>query len=194
MTSLRPSFFSKWAAQRRIARLPEIQLARQANYYMTNTSPNPDWTATIATSAGIRVGTATYAVTPLDDQLWLYGLEIAPAHRRHGYALALLWQLHQAHRLPIHPVHELGTAGGFWHRARRLASAGLQVAEALSLADLEEAKKRNETAECRVIGIAVETRPDSLNDLEINSNEYVYIFADARSKGFSNGIWMFSSR
>lgn len=71
MTSLRPSFFSKWAAQRRIARLPEIQLARQANYYMTNTSPNPDWTATIATSAGIRVGTATYAVTPLDDQLWL---------------------------------------------------------------------------------------------------------------------------
>ena len=112
MTSLRPSFFSKWAAQRRIARLPEIQLARQANYYMTNTSPNPDWTATIATSAGIRVGTATYAVTPLDDQLWLYGLEIAPAHRRHGYALALLWQLHQAHRLPIHPVHELGTAGG----------------------------------------------------------------------------------
>ena len=142
MTSLRPSFFSKWAAQRRIARLPEIQLARQANYYMTNTSPNPDWTATIATSAGIRVGTATYAVTPLDDQLWLYGLEIAPAHRRHGYALALLWKLHQAHRLPIHPVHELGTAGGFWHRARRLASAGLQVAEALSLADLEEAKKR----------------------------------------------------
>ena len=53
MTSLRPSFFSKWAAQRRIARLPEIQLARQANYYMTNTSPNPDWTATIATSAGM---------------------------------------------------------------------------------------------------------------------------------------------
>ena len=33
---------------------------------------------------------------------------------------------------------------------------------------LEEAKKRNETAECRIIGIAVETRPDSLNDLEIN--------------------------
>ena len=29
-------------------------------------------------------------------------------------------------------------------------------------ATLEEAKKRNETAECRVIGIAVETRPDSL--------------------------------
>ena len=142
MTSLRPSFFSKWAAQRRIARLPEIQLARQANYYMTNTSPNPDWTATIATSAGIRVGTATYAVTPLDDQLWLYGLEIAPAHRRQGYALALLWQLHQAHGLPIHPVHELGTAGGFWQRARRLASAGLQVAGALSIADLKEAKKR----------------------------------------------------
>ncbi|PIZ01819.1 tRNA uridine(34) 5-carboxymethylaminomethyl modification radical SAM/GNAT enzyme Elp3 [Candidatus Gracilibacteria bacterium CG_4_10_14_0_8_um_filter_38_28] len=34
-------------------------------------------------------------------------------------------------------------------------------------ATLEEAKKRNETAESRVIGIAVETRPDSLNDLEI---------------------------
>lgn len=35
-------------------------------------------------------------------------------------------------------------------------------------ATLEEAKKRNETAECRVIGIAVETRPDELNNLEIS--------------------------
>jgi len=34
-------------------------------------------------------------------------------------------------------------------------------------ATLEEAKKRNETAESRVIGIAVETRPDELHNLEI---------------------------
>ena len=32
---------------------------------------------------------------------------------------------------------------------------------------LEEAKKRNETAESRVIGIAIETRPDWLNVEEI---------------------------
>ncbi len=35
-------------------------------------------------------------------------------------------------------------------------------------ASLEEAKKRNETAESRVIGIAVETRPDELHNLEIS--------------------------
>lgn len=35
-------------------------------------------------------------------------------------------------------------------------------------ATLEEAKKRNETAESRVIGIAVETRPDELHNLEIS--------------------------
>ena len=34
-------------------------------------------------------------------------------------------------------------------------------------ANLEEAKKRNETAESRIIGIAVETRPDELHNLEI---------------------------
>lgn len=33
--------------------------------------------------------------------------------------------------------------------------------------DLEEAKKRNETAESRVIGIAIETRPDWINTREI---------------------------
>ena len=32
---------------------------------------------------------------------------------------------------------------------------------------LEEAKKRNETAESRVIGIAIETRPDWVNVEEI---------------------------
>ena len=35
-------------------------------------------------------------------------------------------------------------------------------------ATLEEAKKRNETAECRVIGIAIETRPDELQNLEVS--------------------------
>ena len=35
-------------------------------------------------------------------------------------------------------------------------------------ATLEEAKKRNETAESRIIGIAVETRPDELHNLEIS--------------------------
>jgi len=34
-------------------------------------------------------------------------------------------------------------------------------------ATLEEAKKRNETAECRVIGIAIETRPDWITPEEI---------------------------
>jgi len=34
-------------------------------------------------------------------------------------------------------------------------------------ATLEEAKKRNETAECRVIGIAIETRPDVIDEEEI---------------------------
>lgn len=32
---------------------------------------------------------------------------------------------------------------------------------------LEEAKKRNETADSRVIGIAIETRPDWINEEEI---------------------------
>ena len=32
---------------------------------------------------------------------------------------------------------------------------------------LEEAKKRNETADSRVIGVAIETRPDWINEEEI---------------------------
>ena len=33
--------------------------------------------------------------------------------------------------------------------------------------DLEEAKRRNETADSRVIGIAIETRPDWIDEAEI---------------------------
>jgi putative ELP3 family histone acetyltransferase len=36
-------------------------------------------------------------------------------------------------------------------------------------ATLEEAKKLNETARCRVIGIAIETRPDWITPKEIES-------------------------
>jgi len=34
-------------------------------------------------------------------------------------------------------------------------------------ADFEEAKKNNETAKCRIIGIAIETRPDWITPEEI---------------------------
>jgi len=48
--------------------------------------------------------------------------------------------------------------------------ASFKIKESYKLKEsktLEEAKKLNETSKCRIIGIAIETRPDWINEQEV---------------------------
>lgn len=81
---------------------------------------------------GQRVGHIDYSLNPLRDRVYINMIEVAGDHRRRGVALGALWQLWQAHQVPIVPVHEYSTSTGFWHLARqRFAAVGGQIDEEL---------------------------------------------------------------
>lgn len=124
-------------AKKRIARLPSLRVASQYNFWKSLTSPSPDVTLTILTSEGASAGIARYAVSPLNDRVYVYGIDVEPALRRSGYGLAMLWHISRLHALPIVPVRELHSASEFWRAARRLGPAGLFVAPSISIGEIE---------------------------------------------------------
>lgn len=131
-----------WLSRRKIERLPTITVKAAANYYKTFTAPNPDYKASINNAAGELVGTATYAVSPLSDRVYLFNIEVMPNQRRHGYATALLWYLAQTHGHPITAVKELHGAASFWASARRLQEVGIIVTEPLSVGEMDKEAAR----------------------------------------------------
>jgi len=68
-----------WRGQRNIQKLPAITVDTTANHYKAFTAPNPDLDAIIRNTAGDQVGTATYAVPPLSDRVYLFHVEGMPS-------------------------------------------------------------------------------------------------------------------
>lgn len=135
-------FFRRRKALARFRQLPVITVQGRPNYYRANTSPSPDWDVRIINEAKEQVGTACYALTPLNDQLWLYRMDVNPEHRREGYGLAFLDHLNRAHGLPITAIHEKFEAIAFWNTARLLDRYGLTVTPPMSDADITVQQKR----------------------------------------------------
>jgi GNAT superfamily N-acetyltransferase len=131
-----------WQGRRRLERLPRITVDATANYYKAFTAPNPDYDAVIRNSTGDEVGTATYAVSPLFDRVYIFEIEITPEHRGQGYATALLWHLAKTYGQPITAVKELYSANSFWSAARRLKEVGLVVTTQLSVGDMDNEAAR----------------------------------------------------
>ncbi|KPX14265.1 hypothetical protein ALQ74_101100 [Pseudomonas savastanoi pv. glycinea] len=73
----------------------------------------------------LEVGDISYTISPLQDRLFVYGIEISREYKRRGYGLAALWRLHRMHGLPIVPVSIISSneAHRFWHRSRQILSA-----------------------------------------------------------------------
>jgi GNAT superfamily N-acetyltransferase len=131
-----------WQGRRRLERLPQITVNTMANYYKAFTAPNPDYEAVILNSTGDEVGTATYAVSPVFDRVYLFEIEITPEHRRQGYATAMLWHLAKTYGQPITAVKELYSANSFWTAARQLKKVGLVVTMQLSVGDMDNEAAR----------------------------------------------------
>lgn len=130
------NFLSRWLVQRRLAHVPKITVDVTRYYYMTFTSPNPDVNVIIKNEADIEVGRACYAVSPLNDRVYIYEVEILDVHRRKGYGTALLLFLAQTYDLPITIIQELYSACSFWRFARGLGSAGIKLTEQLSVSGM----------------------------------------------------------
>jgi len=131
------TWLGSWRGRRRLARLPFITTTSTANYYKVFTAPNPDIHAVIYNSDGDEVGTAIYAVSPLDDRVYVFAITIAEHFRRRGYATALLRYLANTYKQPITAVHALFDARPFWHASCRLAGAGLVITPPLSANAME---------------------------------------------------------
>lgn len=131
------SLFRTLNNRRKQKSLPGIALKASANYYKAFTAPNPDYNAIIYNTMGDQVGTATYALSPLSDRIYLFDIEIFPEHRRRGYATAVLLHLTQTYGQPITAVKELYSAIGFWNAARQMKTAGLFVTMPLSVSEMD---------------------------------------------------------
>lgn len=98
--------------------------------------------------AGIEVdgqcaGKISYGINPLNDRVYIYDLTIEGDYRRRGLATATLWRLWCDHQVPLVPLHEVGTAVGFWSKARkRFAAAGVEIKRDIRTADQAAEKQR----------------------------------------------------
>lgn len=122
--------------------LPTITVTVLDNYYKAFTSPNPDHNSSIYNAAKELVGMATYAVSPLDDRVYLFDIEILPEYRRQGYATAVLRYLTQTYNHPITAIKELYGASDFWASVRRLKEVGIIVTEPLSCSEMDNEAAR----------------------------------------------------
>jgi hypothetical protein len=134
--------WSAWQAREKIEHLPPITVTATANYFRAWTSPNPDYRVTIANAEGVEIGTGCYAVSPLNDRVYVFEIEIAPEHRRRRYGTAFLWHLAQAHGQPVTAVKGLFSSHDFWHTARQLADTGLVVTAQLSPSEMDAEARR----------------------------------------------------
>lgn len=125
-----------------IRSLPQITIKKTFNYYKSFTAPTPDINATLYNEQGIEVGYATYALSPLQDRIYVFGIKVKHEFRRQGYGMALLSYLATTYSQPIVPIHELYSANKFWSAARQLKLLNLQVASPLSASEMDHERNR----------------------------------------------------
>lgn len=120
---------------------PQITVEAKLRYDHALTSPAPEYRGTIFNSKSEHVGFAVYALSPLNDCLYLYEIRIGQNFVRRGYGLAMLQYLAQTYRQPIIPVHELESAERFWDAARRYVT-DVEVREPISVSDFDVERHR----------------------------------------------------
>lgn len=104
--------------------------------------PGSDITAAIQLD-GQCVGRINYGVSPLNDRVYISNFHISPAHRRRGIGLAVLWRLWCQYRVPLTPMHEVGTSTEFWAKARkRFAGAGAELTRGIHTSDQDIEQQR----------------------------------------------------
>jgi hypothetical protein len=105
-------------------------------------SPNPDITVAALDHQGNAIGNALYAISPLEDRLYLFSIEIETHSRRKGYGLAFLKKLFEIHSLPITVIKPISSALSFWESARRELMDLVPMTQSLSISEMDAEKSR----------------------------------------------------
>lgn len=137
-------FFQRRQIARLDAQADHLQLVIQCSESVRGNFvfPGSDISASVEL-AGQRVGLINYGVSPLQDRVYISEFHIAPNQRRRGLGMATLWRLSQQYRVPLTPMHEVGTSTGFWEKARRrFASAGVELTKDIRTGDQEGEQQR----------------------------------------------------
>lgn len=88
-------------------------------------------------------GHIRYGQSPLVDRLYVCYIEVNPAQRLQGLGQAALWRLWCQYQVPLTPLHEVGTAFGFWSTVRqRFAAAGVEVTGDIRTAEQDAEQQR----------------------------------------------------
>lgn len=137
-------FFHRRAAKNLNERAADVHLVteREASTRGRFAYPGTEFVAGIEVD-GQRRGRISYGINPLNDRVYIYDLNIEGDYRRRGLATVTLWRLWCTHQVPLVPLHEVGTAVGFWSTARqRFAAAGVEVKRDIRTADQKEEQQR----------------------------------------------------
>lgn len=122
---------------------PLIDVKVRAFYDQEPTSPAPTYKAQIFNQDGIEVGSADFGVSPINDKVYVYEIEVEPEWRRQGYGAAFITYLHELYGLPVTPVHIVSAALGFWAKLRqRGRRKGLVITQEMGTEDLWSEHKR----------------------------------------------------
>jgi len=124
--------------------LPDIEVSLTADVRPRSfVEPSPDYRAIILNELKQEVGRSSFGINPLGDALYLDSIEVHAQHQKHGYASAFLCWLYKEYRLPITPVHIIGSAIGFWAHVRKFPSRLLEVKkEDLRVSEMDAEKAR----------------------------------------------------
>lgn len=105
-------------------------------------APNPDYNAKLHNVVGAIVGTAEFGISPLNDTVFLYRIDILPLYQRQGYALAFLVHLANHYSLPITPIKQITPARRFWESAHQFKASNFVLLDPLGCSELDEEKSR----------------------------------------------------
>jgi hypothetical protein len=134
---------SRWrCAAPPIRDLPLISVRQRANFCHAFTWPNPDLTAAVRSASGEFVGEVTYAVSPLQDRVYVFDIQVEALLRRRAYGLAMLHWLTTTYDMPITPIKELLGAKPFWNEARRLSQKNFTITAGLAVFQMQSEAAR----------------------------------------------------
>lgn len=132
-----------WQGDDRLQITAHEKFDRQSSFVR----PNP-WMHAVGTLPGssepvCKVG---YGVSPLNDRIYVDGLEVHDDFREQGYATELLVRLSRMaggdRLLPLTAMRETWLAHGFWDTLRERRPHGLVVTQDIRGEELDEEKKR----------------------------------------------------
>lgn len=111
-------------------------------------SPNPWLQLYFHNEDGIIVGSVGVGLSPPGDRIYVDGLYVKDYLQRQGYGSSILLAVtdyfpsNSKKRIPVTPLHEVGSARDFWRYVREGGVKGLKVTQDVRVSEMPAEKMR----------------------------------------------------